>query len=147
MILMLAAKLFGKLIQLKLLIIFFCFLYFLCLIFFFFLTEGSSEASGSIQDDDSDVIPLQSRIREGPQLTRRSIRIMSNVAKAEQEQRLIALTRTIDRAASLPTERNAQAYDSIRESKERGFSMIRDSVSCFYFHSNLIFSSFTSKWK
>ncbi|XP_043477038.1 delta(14)-sterol reductase TM7SF2 [Leptopilina heterotoma] len=89
--------------------------------------EGSSEASGSIQDDDSDVIPLQSRIREGPQLTRRSIRIMSNVAKAEQEQRLIALTRTIDRAASLPTERNAQAYDSIRESKERGFSMIRDS--------------------
>lgn len=90
--------------------------------------EGSSEASGSIQDDDSDVIPIQSRIRDGPShLTRRSIRIMSNVAKAEQEQRLIALTRTIDRAASLPTERNVQAYDSLRESRERGFSMIRDS--------------------
>lgn len=57
---------------------------------------------------------------------------MSNVAKAEQEQRLIALTRTIDRAASLPTERNVQAYDSLRESRERGFSMIRDSVSCLY---------------
>ncbi|XP_051159041.1 delta(14)-sterol reductase TM7SF2 [Leptopilina boulardi] len=89
--------------------------------------EGSSEASGSVQDDDSDVIPLQLRARDNVQLTRRSIRIMSNVAKAEQEQRLIALTRTIDRAASLPTERNVQAYDSIRESKERGFSMIRDS--------------------
>ena len=54
---------------------------------------------------------------------------MSNTARAEQEQKLLMMTRTIDRAASLPLDRKSvAAYDSLRESKERGFSMQREQV-------------------
>lgn len=94
--------------------------------------EGSSEASGSVRDDESDVAPLQSRIRDVGPTTRRSIRIMTNTAKADQEQKLIMLSRTIDRAASLPLERKVQPYDNLRDSKERGFSMMRDLNSSKY---------------
>ena len=96
----------------------------------FSISEGSSEASGSIRDDDSaDVLPLQSRLRDVGPTTRRSIRIMSNTAKVEQEQKLIMLSRTVDRATSLPIDRKGLPYDGIRESKERGFSMQRDQVN------------------
>lgn len=69
--------------------------------------------------------PTQSRLRELKPITRRSIRILSNAAKAEQEAKLASL-RGVDRAASLPLERKYNAKD-----KDRGYSVQPDEVILF----------------
>ncbi|XP_011504313.1 PREDICTED: delta(14)-sterol reductase isoform X2 [Ceratosolen solmsi marchali] len=80
-----------------------------------------TEGSESLKDEFVEP-PIQSRLRELGPITRRSIRIMSGVAKAEHDHKLMMLTRNIDRAASLPVERKAQ-YNALSDGKERGLSV------------------------
>jgi hypothetical protein len=56
---------------------------------------------------------------------------MSNAAKAEQDHKLMMLTRNIDRAASLPVERKAQ-YNTFLDGKERGLSVQPEEVSLLF---------------
>ncbi|XP_011305217.1 delta(14)-sterol reductase [Fopius arisanus] len=81
--------------------------------------KESSSVNLSETDQLSELLPLQSRMREPPTATRRSTRI-----SAMKTDRVIP-TRSIDRALSLPVERKI-TYDYLTDVKERGFSVQRD---------------------
>ncbi|XP_015610469.1 delta(14)-sterol reductase [Cephus cinctus] len=76
------------------------------------------------EDSPTELISLQTRLRETGPVTRRSIRTMSSAINLEYNHKLIVLTKKIDRAASLPVEKKSQLYEYIP--KERGFSVQRD---------------------
>ncbi|XP_012345755.1 delta(14)-sterol reductase TM7SF2 isoform X2 [Apis florea] len=78
-------------------------------------------------DDDSvESMPLQSRLKELGTITRRSTRLLSGMPKPESDHNIILLTRNINRAVSLPSERKSQMNDFSIDVKERGHSVQRD---------------------
>lgn len=73
-------------------------------------------------------MPLQSRLKELGTITRRSTRLLSGMPKPESDHNIILLTRNINRAVSLPSERKSQMNDFSIDVKERGHSVQRDQV-------------------
>lgn len=71
-------------------------------------------------------MPLRHRLKESGTITRRSARLSS--LKVEQIHKPI-VTRTIDRAVSLPLERKSYVSEYLPEEKERGYSVQRDEVN------------------
>nr|XP_033324169.1 delta(14)-sterol reductase TM7SF2 [Megalopta genalis] len=95
-------------------------------------TETSSVknivSSKSTNDDEHSIesLPLQSRLRGLGVVTRRSSRLQLTTTKPESDYKMEMLTRSINRAVSLPIERKLQLHDFNIESKERGLSVQRD---------------------
>ncbi|XP_076374754.1 lamin B receptor isoform X2 [Megalopta genalis] len=85
-------------------------------------------SSKSTNDDEHSVesLPLQSRLRGLGVVTRRSSRLQLTTTKPESDYKMEMLTRSINRAVSLPIERKLQLHDFNIESKERGLSVQRD---------------------
>ncbi|XP_011876175.1 PREDICTED: delta(14)-sterol reductase [Vollenhovia emeryi] len=76
----------------------------------------------SLSDSPTETLPLQQRLkREVMTVTRRP-----TLLKTEQEYKAIMLTRSSDRAVSLPVERKNYVQDYLPGEKERGYSVQRD---------------------
>ncbi|XP_008556557.1 delta(14)-sterol reductase TM7SF2 isoform X1 [Microplitis demolitor] len=109
-----------------------------------FKTDSQSTMSES--DDISELIPLQSRLKDqqGTTATRRSVRILNNLMKESSVN-----LRGIDRAVSLPVERKTIMYEYLADTKERGFSVQRepDIQKLYYEEEVLPDSSTTDKIK
>ncbi|XP_076657065.1 lamin B receptor [Halictus rubicundus] len=84
-------------------------------------TKSTNEDEQSVES-----MPLQSRLRGLGTVTRRSTRLYSGMMKPESDYKMEMLTRSINRAVSLPIERKLQLHDLHVESKERGLSVQRD---------------------
>ncbi|XP_076284360.1 lamin B receptor isoform X2 [Lasioglossum baleicum] len=84
-------------------------------------TKSTNEDEQSVES-----IPLQSRLGGMGTVTRRSTRLYSAMMKLESDYKMEMLTRSINRAVSLPIERKLQLHDLHTESKERGLSVQRD---------------------
>ena len=87
---------------------------------------GSIAGAKSVNDDNIEAMPLQSRLREMGSVTRRSTRLFSGTLKPESNHKMVMLTRNINRAVSLPLERKSLMHDFSIDGKERGQSVQRD---------------------
>lgn len=89
--------------------------------------EGKSRKEESqSQSEDERSESSSSKTREIAPTTRRSIRLLSHASKVERDLKLGQLSKGMERAVSLPTERG-QNYDFLGL-KERGSSLQRDQV-------------------
>ncbi|XP_076234062.1 lamin B receptor [Calliopsis andreniformis] len=89
------------------------------------LSEKHIINTESTNDDFIDAVSLQSRLKEGGTVTRRTTRLLSGALKPELEHKMV-ITRNINRAVSLPLERKSQLHDLGIDTKERGQSVQKD---------------------
>lgn len=92
--------------------------------FLFGCIDKINHKEGALKENPTESVPLQQRLkREGMTVTRRP-----SLLKTEQEYRSTILTRSTDRAVSLPVERKSYVQDYPPGEKERGYSVQRDQV-------------------
>ncbi|XP_031825484.1 lamin B receptor isoform X2 [Nomia melanderi] len=90
-------------------------------------TKNLSNTKSTIKDENFiESMPLQSRLKELGTITRRSTRLLSATIKPASDYKMELLTRSINRAVSLPIERKKQLHDLNIDGKERGLSVQRD---------------------
>ncbi|XP_017877864.1 delta(14)-sterol reductase isoform X2 [Ceratina calcarata] len=85
-------------------------------------TKSTDDENYSVES-----MPLHSRVKGLGTVTRRSTRLLSGTVKPESDlNKMVLLTRNINRAVSLPLERKSQFHEFSAEEKERGHSVQRD---------------------
>lgn len=87
-------------------------------------TNHKESDARALEESPTESLPLQQRLkRENMIVTRRP-----SLLKTEQEYKSTILTRSSDRAVSLPVERKSYVQDYPPGEKERGYSVQRDQV-------------------
>ncbi|XP_076638714.1 lamin B receptor [Colletes latitarsis] len=87
--------------------------------------ENINKKSTNDKDNLFKAVPLQPRFKELG-VTRRSTRLLSATVKSESDDKMVMLTRNINRAVSLPLERKSLVHDFNFDMKERGHSVQKD---------------------